>query len=192
MGEPFHNYDATMKAMDTLNHPEGFRFGARRITISTVGLTPQIDRFTEEARRENLAVSLHAATQDLRDELLPISARYPLNELIETCRRYVQESGRRITFEWALIKDVNDGPEQAEELVRLVRGINCHVNLIPMNPTAGYARVASPTDRVRAFSDVVTSAGVPCTVRVRRGIDIAAGCGQLASEVRGRKQEERQ
>jgi 23S rRNA (adenine2503-C2)-methyltransferase len=182
MGEPFHNYVATMQALDTLNHPEGFRFGARRITISTVGLTPMIERFTAEHRRENLAVSLHAATQDLRDEIVPISPQYPLDELIQACRRYVVHSGRRMTFEWALIKDVNDGLDQAEELTKLISGINCHVNLIPMNPTAGYSQEASPPQRVNSFSEHVLSKGIPCTVRVRRGIDIAAGCGQLASE----------
>lgn len=181
MGEPFHNYDATMKAMDILIHRQGFNFGARRITISTVGLTPMIERFTRERRRNMLAVSLHAATQDLREKIVPISARYPLIPLMEACRNYIEQSGRRITFEWALINDLNDGMDQAQALVKLVEGMLCHINLIPLNPTAGYGLLGSPQIKAKEFRDYLISKGLSSTLRIRRGIDIQAGCGQLAA-----------
>jgi len=182
MGEPFHNYDAVMQAFDTLNHPNGFKFGARRITISTVGIIPMITRFTNEKRRGNLAVSLHAATNELRDRLVPINRRYPLEDLIQSCREYIQRSGRRLSFEWALIAGVNDSNEQAEELARLVKGMNCHVNLIPLNPTEGYSESAGSGASAFAFRDQLQSLGISTTIRVRRGIDICAGCGQLAGQ----------
>jgi 23S rRNA (adenine2503-C2)-methyltransferase len=182
MGEPFHNYDATMAALDRLNDSDGFNFGARRFTVSTVGLVPKIQQFASEGRPYNLAVSLHAATDSLRADLLPIARRYPLDVLMDACRAYTQSSGRRITFEWALIDDVNDSPEQAQALARLIRGMLSHVNLIPLNPTRGYAGGPTPLDRANAFREVLESQGVPCTIRVRRGIDIQAGCGQLATE----------
>ncbi len=182
MGEPMHNYDATLAALDRLNHPDGFNFGARRFTVSTVGLVPKIRQFTTEGHPYNLAVSLHAATDDLRAELLPIARHYPLDVLIDACREYTLASGRRITFEWALIEGVNDTPDQARALARLVTGMLCHVNLIPLNPTRGYAGGPTPLERARAFQSILESRGIPCTIRVRRGIDIQAGCGQLATE----------
>jgi 23S rRNA (adenine2503-C2)-methyltransferase len=182
MGEPFHNYDAVMQAVDTLNHPEGFRFGARRITISTVGIIPMIRRFTEEECKINLAVSLHAATNELRDRLVPINRRYPLEDLIPTCRDYIERSGRRLSFEWALIEGVNDGLDQARALARFVNGMLCHVNLIPLNPTQGYAGVGGSRTSAIAFRDELVSMGIATTIRVRRGIDIGAGCGQLAGQ----------
>jgi 23S rRNA (adenine2503-C2)-methyltransferase len=184
MGEPFNNYDATLQAIDSLNDPEGFYFGARRFTISTIGVVPMIERFTQEQRQVNLAVSLHAAADDLRQQLIPINRRYPLESLIPACRQYVEVTRRRITFEWALIHGVNDGQDQAQALADLVAGLTCHVNLIPLNPTRGYVgRGAAPT-QVEAFRAALTDRGVPCTIRVRRGIDIQAGCGQLATESR--------
>jgi 23S rRNA (adenine2503-C2)-methyltransferase len=185
MGEPFHNYEATLEAVDRLNDPEGMAFGARRMTLSTVGLVPQLERFTRERRQVNLAVSLHAATDDLRDRLVPINRKYPLDVLMGACRAYIQLTGRRLTFEWALIRDVNDGEDQALALASRVRGLNCHVNLIPLNPTSGYPGQASPRERAAAFRTVLTSRGIPCTVRVRRGLDIDAGCGQLAAKSSG-------
>ena len=180
MGEPFHNYDATMAAVDLLNDSDGFNMGARRFTISTVGLIPMIDRFAEEQRQVNLAVSLHAADDKLRASMLPINKRYPIADLIAACDRYVSRTGRRITFEWALIHEVNDSSEQAHALANRLAGLNCHVNAIPLNPTTGYQ--GKPTDRGRAdnFKEILEAAGIPCTIRVRRGIDINAGCGQLA------------
>lgn len=181
MGEPFHNYEATLAAIDRLNDSQGFHFGARRFTISTVGLVPGIERFTRERRQVNLAVSLHAADDDLRSALLPINRRYPLAVLMRACREYVEVTGRRLSFEWALIEDVNDSPQQAEALAALVAGLTCHVNLIPLNPTHRYPGRPTPRQRATAFRQVLQSHSIPCTVRVRRGIDIQAGCGQLAT-----------
>ncbi len=181
MGEPFHNYASLMQAIDRLSDADGFRFGARRITISTIGIIPMIEKFTKERRQIHLAVSLHAATNALRDTLLPVNRRYPLEPLISACRAYVAFTGRRITFEWALIQDVNDTLEQAKALVSLVSGLNCHVNLIPLNPTTNYLAEPSLPDRVKLFADVLTSNGFACSTRIRRGVDIHAGCGQLAT-----------
>jgi 23S rRNA (adenine2503-C2)-methyltransferase len=183
MGEPFANYTATMQAMERLTAPEGFGLSPRRITISTVGLVPMMERYTREGRRPNLAVSLHAATDELRDDLVPINRRYPLRQLFAACREYVGQSGRRLSFEWALIQDVNDGLDQARALLPWLHDLTCHVNLIPLNPTAGYSGGATASERARAFQRVIQGAGISCTVRLRRGIDIQAGCGQLATEV---------
>lgn len=180
MGEPFHNYEATMAAIDRLGDERGTNMGARRFTISTVGLIPAIRRFTAERRQVGLAISLHAAEDELRGSMLPVNKRFPIKELIDACRDYVATTGRRITFEWALIQDVNDSEEEATNLARLLKGLNCHVNVIPLNPTRGYNGARSTRERVSAFRDVLEAHGISCTVRVRRGIDIQAGCGQLA------------
>lgn len=182
MGEPFINYDNTLDAIDRLNDPRGFGLGARRFTISTVGLVPKIQEFTKEKRQVNLAVSLHAANDELRSKLLPVNRQYPLSELIPACRDYVETTGRRITFEWALIDNVNDRLEDARELAGLVHGMICHVNVIPLNPTTKFSGNATSLERAQAFSNELNSAGVPCTIRLRRGIDIQAGCGQLAGK----------
>jgi 23S rRNA (adenine2503-C2)-methyltransferase len=192
MGEPFHNYEATMAAVDRLNDPRGFNFGARRITISTVGLVPMIERFAAEKRQVNLAVSLHAATDELRSELLPINRKYPLKALFEAVRHYAEQTHRRVTFEWALIEGKNDTPEQARALAAWARGLPCHVNVIPLNPTRDYAGRATTRERAAAFKEALEAHGIPCTIRVRRGIDINAGCGQLAIQERPRLREEAQ
>jgi len=180
MGEPFHNYENSMAAIDRLNDSQGFNFGARRFTISTVGLVPQIKRFADEKRQVNLAISLHAADDETRLEMLPVNKKYNIQEVLDACRYYVNQTGRRVTFEWALINGVNDTPEVAKKLALRLKGLLCHVNAIPLNPTAGFSGTA--TDRVRAarFKESLEQAGVPCTIRMRRGIDIQAGCGQLA------------
>lgn len=188
MGEPFHNYEATLAAIDRLNHPQGYNFGARRFTISTVGLVPAMHRFTAEKRQVNLAVSLHAIDDDLRSSLLPINRKYPLGMLRQACQDYVQATGRRITFEWALIQDVNDSIEQAHRLAnwlavfRQGEAMLCHVNIIPLNPTHKYRAKATSRERAQAFQAVLAQHGISCTIRIRRGIDIQAGCGQLATE----------
>ena len=187
MGEPFHNYDALMAAVERLNHPQGVNFGARRFTISTVGLVPGIRRFTAEKNQVNLAVSLHAAENDLRQSLLPVAKKYPLPELMEACQEYVHLTRRRLTFEWALIRGVNDGEYQARKLAALLQpfiiagSALCHVNIIPLNETQKYP--GQPTTRQNAlhFQAVLEEGGIPCTIRLRRGLDINAGCGQLAS-----------
>jgi 23S rRNA (adenine2503-C2)-methyltransferase len=180
MGEPFHNYDNTMAAIDRLNDPGGFNFGARRFTVSTVGLVPQIKRFADEMRQVNLAISLHAADDPSRLAIMPVNRRYKIDEVLEACRYYVNKTGRRITFEWALINSVNDTPQVAKRLASRLHGLLCHVNAIPLNPTAGYQGEATSRERATKFKAILEQAGIRCTIRVRRGIEIQAGCGQLA------------
>jgi len=179
MGEPFANYAALMDALHRLSDPTGYNFGARRITVSTVGLAPMIERFAQEQSQVNLAVSLHAATNQLRSSMLPVNKRYPIEVLMAACRAYTAATQRRLSFEWALIEGVNDTPEQAQALARLMRGLLCHVNLIPLNPTHGYAGSASTRRRITAFRAVLDAARIPNSLRARRGLDIHAGCGQL-------------
>lgn len=179
MGEPLHNYENTIGAVDRLIDADGFNLGARKITISTVGLVPAIRRYAEEKRQTPLAVSLHASTDSERRKLIPIANRWPLDSLMDACHYYVQLTGRRITFEWALIAGENDTVEQARQLGYLLKGMNCHVNLIPLNPTSGYLGKPSDRKRVSDFQKSLAGLGVKSTVRVRRGIDIQAGCGQL-------------
>jgi len=186
MGEPFHNYDATLSAIKRLNNPQGFNLGARRFTISTVGLLPEIRRFTKEQSQINLAISLHAADDTLRSQLLPINRKYPLDELFSACLEYIQKTHRRLSFEWALIEGVNDTPEQADLLIQRLKALRiggsnlCHVNVIPLNPTDKYIGHATTRKNALAFQEKLTQAGLPCTIRLRRGIEIQAGCGQLA------------
>jgi 23S rRNA (adenine2503-C2)-methyltransferase len=181
MGEPFHNYENTLEAIDRLNDPDGMNLGARRFTISTVGLVPMIRKFANEKRQVNLAISLHATNDKERSALLPVNRKYPIKDVIDACRYYVEKTSRRVTFEWALIRDVNDTPATARELANLLKGLMCHVNVIPLNPTEKYPGQATTRDRARAFCEVLTKNNIPCTIRIRRGIDIQAGCGQLAS-----------
>jgi 23S rRNA (adenine2503-C2)-methyltransferase len=185
MGEPLHNYSNTLAALDRLTDETGFNLGARKITISTVGLVPAIRRYADEQRQTPLAISLHAATDAERDKLIPINHRWPINDLIEACHYYIEKTGRRLTFEWALISGENDTIEQARALGNLLHGMLCHVNLIPLNLTAGYSGGPSSKERVEAFQAELAHFGVSSTVRVRRGIDIQAGCGQLRDRVVG-------
>ncbi len=179
MGEPFHNYANTMAAIDLLNDPDGYNLGARRFTISTVGLIPAIKRFTSEKRQINLAISLHASENSLRSSMLPVNKRYPLDELFEVCRDYIAVTGRRITFEWALVNGTNDTPAQAHLLAGKLKGMLCHVNAVPLNPTKGFSGQATTRERADKFKEILNYNGIPCTIRLRRGIDIQAGCGQL-------------
>jgi 23S rRNA (adenine2503-C2)-methyltransferase len=179
MGEPLANYDATWQAIETLTHPRGYNLGARRVTLSTVGVVPGIRRLSKERLPINLAVSLHAAEDALRDQLIPLSKRYPLAELMAAVKDYAMITNRRVTFEYALIDGINDSLDQARSLANLLGGLLCHVNLIPMNPTPGSKLHPSPRKQVNAFRDTLEAAGIPTTVRLRRGIDIEAGCGQL-------------
>ncbi|CAM9426358.1 unnamed protein product [Pylaiella littoralis] len=183
MGEPLANYKNVMEAVNRINTELGI--GARHITISTVGLVPRILRLSQEDIQVKLAVSLHAANDRERSALLPVNRRFPLSELMEACREYVDVSGRRMTFEWALIQGENDSAEVASELGRLLRPLKgmCHVNIIPLNPTAGYKGGPSMAEAVNQFVDVLARNGVPATPRIRRGIDIDAGCGQLTVKV---------
>lgn len=181
MGEPLHNYDAVMHATDILRDEAGLALGAERITLSTVGVVPGILRLAEERRPINLAVSLHAATQAGRAVLVPVAKKWPLDDLMAACRTYSETTGRRIFYEWTLIEGKNDSADDARAVGELLRGLPAQVNLIPLNPTTGYAGTPTHRAAARNFQHILaTEFKLPSTVRQRRGIDIAAGCGQLA------------
>lgn len=184
MGEPFHNYDNTLAAVRRLMDDEGLNIGQRHITVSTVGLVPAIRRFAEEDLQVRLAISLHAATDDERSALLPVNRRYSIADLLDAVRYYVDHTHRRVTFEWTLIEGENDTPFQAHRLGSLLKGMLCHVNVIPLNPTTGYSGEPSRSENIDAFVHILEKTyGLPTTVRVRRGIDVNAGCGQLKAAV---------
>ncbi len=185
MGEPLLNYRATLEAIRRLSDPQGFRLGQRHITLSTVGIVPEIDRLAEEKSPSGgplqitLAISLHAATDELRNRLVPINRRYGLDALFAACRRYVARTGRRLSFEWVLIAGVNDSPAQASALADRLQELTAHVNLIPLNPTPAYEGKPPSRQAIAAFTAVLERRGIPFTLRLRRGIEIQAGCGQL-------------
>lgn len=181
MGEPLHNYDAVMHAIDILRDPNGLAIAAERITLSTVGVVPGILRLAKEKRPLHLAVSLHAATQAERAALVPAARKWPLDDLMAACRTYSQATGRRIFYEWTLIEGRNDTPDHARAVGELLRGLPAQVNLIPLNPTSGYDGAPTRNDAAKTFQRILADEfALPSTVRQRRGIDIAAGCGQLA------------
>ena len=180
MGEPFANYDRWWRAVERLHDPHGFNMGARSLTVSTVGLVPGILRLAEEPLPINLAISLHAPDDELRSEMMPINRRYPIAALLDATRTYIAKTNRRVSFEYVLLQDKNDTPEQAAALAVLLRGMLCHVNLIPWNPVPGAALSRSGRARVLRFQQVLQEGGIACTVRVERGVAIAAACGQLA------------
>lgn len=180
MGEPFYNYDHWWASVERLHDPEGFNLGARGFTVSTVGIVPGILRLAKEPLPVNLAISLHAPDDELRSRLVPVNRRYPIARILEAVRSYTDETRRRVSFEYVLLDGVNDAPAQAEALASLLRGMLCHVNLIPWNPVPGAAGSASARVRVLEFEKILAARHVPCTVRVQRGADIGAACGQLA------------
>ena len=182
MGEPMANYRAVWRAAETLNSPEGIRMAARHITISTVGLIPGIQKLAEERLQVGLAVSLHAPDEALRERLIPTAHRFPLPEIVAACRDYVAKTHRRVTFEYCLMSGINDSPEQARALADLLRGMLCHVNIIPVNPTADETIQRPVRSRVLAFERELAARGTPCTVRVEKGVEISAACGQLRGD----------
>jgi 23S rRNA (adenine2503-C2)-methyltransferase len=182
MGEPLANYDRVWGAVTRLHGDMGL--SARHLTLSTVGIVPGIRRLAAETLPVNLAVSLHAANDTLRDELVPINRRYPLALLAGACADYVAASGRRLSIEWAMIDGVNDRDSDARELAAFARPLGAHVNLIPLNPTPGYAVVGSSRQHVRQFRDQLLALGVNATIRITRGAEIDAACGQLAASAR--------
>lgn len=184
MGEPMANYDRTVDAVHRIHDAIGI--SARHITISTVGIVPGIRRLADEPLPINLAVSLHAADDELRDELVPINRRYPIDELTEAIEHYQRSHNRRVSFEWALIDGVNDRDVDAERLAVIARRVRAHVNLIPLNRTPDWPTQGSPPARVEQFRDLLTVLGVNTTVRANRGTDIDAACGQLRASVRAR------
>lgn len=179
MGEPMLNYDHTIAAIRRMIDPKGMAFGQRRITLSTAGIVPGIKRFAKEDIQVNLAVSLHAATDDVRSMLMPINRRYDLNELFSAVYQYIERTNRQVTFEWVLIDGVNDTEEQALALAARLSGMLAHVNLIPLNPTAGFQERPSSPEQVEVFTNILERRHISYSLRLGRGIDIRAGCGQL-------------
>ena len=179
MGEPLANYDETLRAIRLLTHPEGVRLGARRITLSTSGLVPPMQRLADERLQIGLAVSLHAATDALRSSLMPVNRRWPIAEVLAAADYYVERTGRRVSFEYTLMAGVNDADAQADDLADLLHGRLCHVNLIPLNPSEDASLRAPSTQRALAFEARLRQAGIAATIRVNRGRDILAACGQL-------------
>lgn len=177
MGEPFHNYDASLEAARQLM--TRLELGARHITISTVGLAPQIRRFADEGLQIQLAVSLHKTEDAQRSALMPVNKRWGIDELLAACRYYVARTNRRVTFEWAAIAGENDTDDEAHRMGALLAGLLCHVNIIPLNPTGGYVGAPARSANIERFARILRIYGVGSTVRVRRGVDIDAGCGQL-------------
>ncbi|MHB1005129.1 MAG: 23S rRNA (adenine(2503)-C(2))-methyltransferase RlmN [Chloroflexota bacterium] len=178
-GEPLLNLANVKRTIETLNDPAGFNLGARHVTISTVGVVPGIHDLARWPLQVGLAISLHAPDDTLRSRLVPLNQRYPVRDVLAACRNYAEVTGRRVTYEYALISGVNDRPDQAIALAELLRGQLCHVNLIPLNATPGSPFQPPTRSRVLAFQAAVKARGIACTVRVERGAEIAAACGQL-------------
>ena len=179
MGEPLDNYGNTVKFLRLATHPQSLHIGQRKISISTCGLVPQMDRLAGEGLGVTLSVSLHAPNDELRGKLMPVNKAYPIGELLAACGRYAKATGRRISYEYALLRDVNDSPEHAKELAGRLKGMLCHVNLIPANPVPELGFARSKPERVRAFQEILAQSGLAVTVRRSLGGDINAACGQL-------------
>jgi len=188
MGESLDNYDNTVKFLRLATHPEGLNIGQRKISLSTCGLVPQIDKLAEERLGVTLSVSIHAPNDELRNKLMPVNRAWPIGELLAACGRYAKATGRRISFEYALLRDVNDKPEHAKELAGRLLGLLCHVNLIPANPVAELGFHRSKPEQVRAFQCILEQAGLAVTVRRSLGGDIAAACGQLRHQTSDTRQ----
>lgn len=182
MGEPFHNYDAVMDAVALLHDAQGFNLGHRHITISTVGLVDKIDRFADEGIQVNLAISLHAPSDEVRSAIMPVNRKFAMDELLAACDRYIEKTNRKVFFEYVMLRGVNDSAEHARELARRMKGHLYHVNLIPYNTTPDGAFAGTDNEAIWAFAAILDAAGIPTTVRQNMGRDIAAACGQLRSE----------
>jgi len=186
MGEPLNNADRVFEAVRLLNDPGRLGIGARHITVSTSGVVPGMDRMVDELPQVNLAISLHAATDDLRDELVPINRKWPVAEVVAAGRRFAARTGRRVSFEYVMIDGMNDSLDQAARLADLARGWRSHVNLIPLNPTPGSRRSGTPAAGIERFTRVLRDGGVTVTIRDTRGREIDAACGQLHAQLAGR------
>jgi 23S rRNA (adenine2503-C2)-methyltransferase len=180
MGEPMQNYNALMAALRQINHSEGLNLGARHITISTSGVRGGILRLADEPEQFGLAVSLHAPNDQLRSELMPINRSVPIKELMSEIDTYLEKTNRRVSFEYIMLGDTNSGAKEAKELLQLIKGKLCHVNLIPYNPVPTLPFKATPAQDIKRFMEILNQGGVPCTVRIEKGQDILAACGQLA------------
>jgi 23S rRNA (adenine2503-C2)-methyltransferase len=187
MGEPLHNYDQTMKALRMLADEQGLGLNPKRVTLSTVGLVPLLDKLATEPLMPNLAISLHATTEEQRAAIVPPTKKYSLHDIIEACRRFPLSKRSRITFEYVMLEDVNDSPEDARRLAMLLRGIKGKVNLIPLNAAPGIPFERPSDERVNRFASILADRGVLVSVRKSRGRDIRAACGQLMVEGQGRR-----
>ena len=182
IGEPFDNYENLIKFLSIINHPKGLAIGARHITVSTCGIVPKILEFSEFPLQINLAISLHAPNDEIRNKIMPISKAYPMKELIEAIKIYLSRTNRRVTFEYILLKDINDSDSCALELAKLVKGINCYINLIPYNETNNLEFRRSNTIQIMKFYDILKKNNVNVTIRREFGSKISAACGQLRSK----------
>ena len=190
MGEPLLNKDAVLKTIRLLNHPEGQKIGIRRMTVSTCGVVPKLRELADEEPDFVLAVSLHAPNDELRSTVMPVNDRYPLKELMDTCRYYQKKTNNRISFEYALIAGFNDQPKHVQELKQLLKGMDCHLNVIPVNPVANTAQFSRPDKKqVAAFIKALQKAGLHASVREEKGVDIDGACGQLRGKVLKEKQQ---
>jgi 23S rRNA (adenine2503-C2)-methyltransferase len=181
IGEPFDNYADVMKAVRILNHPDGLNIGARKITVSTCGVVPGIERFAEEGLQVELSVSLHAPDEQTRSSIMPVNETWPMEELMDACEAYTKKTNRIITFEYTLIKDLNDSAEQARELVQLLRRFPCRVNLIPLSPVEEFDGERPASETMQAFFQTLEKAGINTTLRDSKGSNLKAACGQLRS-----------
>ena len=179
IGEPFDNYDNVMKAIKIINNQKGLNIGARHISISTSGLVPMIYKFADEELQCTLSISLHATNNEKRSKMMPINNRYPIEELMKACKYYIEKTNKRISFEYALAKDNNDNLDDARELVKLLKGMLCHVNLIPINKIENGEYVKSSNENIIKFRDYLNDKGIVATIRRELGSDIDAACGQL-------------
>jgi 23S rRNA (adenine2503-C2)-methyltransferase len=189
MGEPLHNYDNVLQALRILNSTEGFNLGARHMTVSTVGLVPAIRKLSQEPLQINLAISLHAPTDELRSRTMPVNRKYPLAELLAACKEYIAATRRQVTFEYVLLAGVNDTPEHAHQLAQLLAPLKqfAHVNCIPVNATSADYHPPIP-GAIRIFRNILFEHGVSNSVRAERGDDIAAACGQLRTRFEQKQQ----
>ena len=187
IGEPFDNYDNVMKFIDIINDPKGINIGIRHITLSTCGIVPKIREFTKEKKGVNLAISLHAPTDLVRDKIMPINKAYKINDIIDAVKEYIKETNRRVTFEYIMLKDVNDSPDMAIKLSNLLKGINCYVNLIPYNETSHIEYKKTDKVTIMQFYDILKKNNINVTIRKEFGSKVSAACGQLRSEHTTRK-----
>ena len=184
IGEPLDNFDNVMDFLTIISSPDGINIGMRNISLSTCGLVPMIDKLAQRKLQLTLSISLHAPNDEMRSRMMPVNNAYPVAQLIDACRRYQKTTGRRISFEYSMVKGVNDSPETARQLAGLIKGMGAHVNLIPINPVDGSPYSATDAANVRRFQQLLEQLGVNATVRRRLGSDISAACGQLRREAR--------
>ncbi|MCI6960014.1 MAG: 23S rRNA (adenine(2503)-C(2))-methyltransferase RlmN [Oscillospiraceae bacterium] len=187
IGEPLDNFDNVMDFLSIISSPDGVNIGMRNISLSTCGIVPMIDKLAEKKLQLTLSISLHAPNDAMRSGMMPVNDAYPVAQLISACRRYQQTTGRRVSFEYSMVRGVNDSPATAKELAALIRGMGAHVNLIPINPVDGSPYSATDAENVKRFQTLLTDLGVNATVRRRLGSDISAACGQLRREEAARE-----